>query len=168
VTKLEDLEFSRHDLPRHLEIQVLDFMRMEWTDLFRGDAQLRSTLWEGPDATHLVRVAGDLLVSHAEVIRVPVDDLTVGGLGGMLTYPQFRGEGHGRAILERANAVIRRETDLGMLFCDEDVVPFYRALGWEQLEQGRVDVEGEPAHDHVMILGDGGRLADVVRLPWSW
>lgn len=165
---MEDLEFARPELPRHLEIQILDFMRMEWTDLFRDDARLRSTLWEGPAASHLVRVAGDLLVSHAEVIRVPVDDLTVGGVGGMLTYPQFRGEGHGRAVLERVNALIRRETDLGMLFCDEGVVPFYSALGWEVLERGRVEVDGAPARDHVMILGDGGRLADVVRLGWSW
>ena len=49
-----------------------------------------------------------------------------------MTYPQFRGEGHGTAVMRRTTEHILADPafDLGMLFCDPDVVPFYERFGW--------------------------------------
>jgi GNAT superfamily N-acetyltransferase len=105
------------------------------------------------------------------VFLIEAGDLRLGGVSGVLTYPQFRGQGHASALMRRAAEHIEQERlDLGMLFCDRETEPFYDALGWQALEDGRVVVEehgGEP-EDLVMVLGDPARLPDVVRLDWSW
>jgi GNAT superfamily N-acetyltransferase len=168
------MTFPRSALPRELEIQVLAFMRIVWDDLFDDD-RLRTRLWEDPRAIHFVRAEGNLLVSHAQVVIPQLahgrGPLRIAGLGGVMTYPQFRGEGHGSAVMRRATDHIRSDPaiDLGMLFCDPKLIPFYEPCGWTKLSGGRVVVDrsGEP-EDVVMTVGDPAVLPDVLRLPWSW
>src|SRR4029077_17259151 len=62
---IEERTYARAELPRDLEIQVLDFMRLEWSDAFEGDERFRDRLFDDADAVHFVRAAGRLLVSHA-------------------------------------------------------------------------------------------------------
>ena len=155
------------DLPRELEIQALAFMRIAWG----GDEPFRDHVHEGPGSVHFVRAAGNLLISHVRVFLIEAGGLRLGGVSGVLTYPPFRGQGHASALMRRAAAHIDQERlDLGMLFCDRETEPFYNALGWQALEPGRVIVEehGDEQEDLVMVLGDPGRLPDVLRLDWSW
>jgi predicted acetyltransferase len=173
--EIEERTYRRPDFPRHLEQQALDFMRIVWADGFMTEDRFRERMHEVPDdTTHLVRVAESLLVSHLQVIPIPVGGrdrrLLIGGVSGVLTYPQFRGEGHASALLRSAAAHIdASDMDLGMLFCGVDVAPFYEALGWRALERGRVGVQEDPdSHDLVMVLGDEALLPDVLELEWSW
>lgn len=138
-------------------------MRVEWSDGFTDEDRYRSRLHEVSDETvHFLRVAGDLLVSHVQVIPIEVHgrdrDLTLGGVSGVLTYPQFRGEGHATALLHAAAGHINRQGfDLGMLFCGPEMIPFYERLGWRALPEGRVLVGSADLHeDLVMVLGDDG------------
>jgi predicted acetyltransferase len=155
-------------------VQVLDFMRLEWSDVFHDDERFRDRLFDDPDAVHFVRAAGRLLVSHAQVlaVRLEVDGgpLRIGGVAGVMTYPQFRGEGHASALMRAAATHIAEAGfDLGMLFTDRATVPFYDRLGWAPLEEGRVVVDGAPhGDDVVMILGDVAALPTVLRLDWTW
>jgi hypothetical protein len=101
-----DEHVYRHpELPAHLAQQVFDFMRIVWSDGFSAEDRLRQHMHDTPDAVRFVRVAGDLLVSHVAVIpiSVPGRDRTVriGGVSSVMTYPQFRGEGHATALLRR-------------------------------------------------------------------
>ena len=99
-----------------------------------------------------------------------------GGVSGVLTYPQFRGQGHASALMRRAAAHIEeKRLDLGMLFCDKETEPFYNALGWQALEPGRVVVKddggrtGGPGHDprrpRRPAGGPGARMELVMDLP---
>jgi len=155
------------DLPRELEIQALAFMRIAWG----GDEPFRDHVHEGPGSVHFVRAAGNLLISHVRVFLIEAGGLRLGGVSGVLTYPQFRGQGHASALMRRAAAHIEQERlDLGMLFCDMETEPFYDALGWQALEHGRVVVKddgGEP-EDLVMVLGEPTRLPEVLRVDRSW
>ena len=159
------------DLPRELEIQALAFMRIAWG----GDEPFRDRVHEGPGSVHFVRAAGNILVSHVRVFRIEKDidgrTLLIGGVSGVLTYPQFRGQGHASALLRRAAAHIdERSFDIGMLFCDREMEPFYGGLGWRALDQARVIVEEDAweGEDLIMVLGDPSVLPDVLRLEWSW
>ena len=120
---IEDLRFARADLPRELEIQVLAFMRIVWGDGFPGDERFRTRLWEDERAVHFVRADGDLLVSHAQIVVPEVihdgHAMRIAGVGGVMTYPQFRGEGHGTSVMRRATDHILADPsfDVGMLFC---------------------------------------------------
>lgn len=172
---IEEHAYVRADLPRLIEQQVLDFGRIVWADGFMIEDLFRERIHEVPgDTTHFVRSAGSLLVSHVQVIPVDIEGrdgrLVIGGVSSVLTYPPFRGEGHASALLRRAAEHIENAgLHLGMLFCDEDTVPFYERLGWHLLEPDRVRVrDHSDGDDVVMVLGDDGLLADQVTLEWSW
>jgi GNAT superfamily N-acetyltransferase len=172
---IEDLTYARLDLPRELEIQVLAFMRIVWGDAFEGDDRLRTRLWDDERAVHFVRADGDLLVSHAQIVAPPIvhqgRPLRIAGVGGVMTYPQFRGEGHGAAVMQRTTDHIRSDPsfDLGMLFCAREVAPFYERFGWTELPAGRVLVgPREEPEDVAMTVGDPTVLPKVLRLGWSW
>ena len=77
---------------------------------------------------HFVRADGDLLVSHAQIVVPDLERdgrrLRIAGVGGVMTYPQFRGEGHGTAVMRRTTDHILTDPsfDVGMLFCEPDVI----------------------------------------------
>ena len=83
---------------------------------------------------HFVRADGDLLVSHAQIVVPEVTHdghaMRIAGVGGVMTYPQFRGEGHGTAVMRRATDHILADPsfDVGMLFCAPETVAFYLAI----------------------------------------
>ena len=89
---------------------------------------------------------GDLLVSHAQIVVPEVihdgHAMRIAGVGGVMTYPQFRGEGHGTAVMQHATVHILADPsfDVGMLFCAPETVAFYRRFGWSVLPAGRVHV----------------------------
>jgi hypothetical protein len=169
---IEDRTYSHEQLPRELEIQVLAFMRVVWPDAFAGRNRFRARMWDEPPPTHFVRAVGDVLVSHALVFDLEFDgdDRTVriGGVGAVLTYPQFRREGHASAVMRRAADHIAAVNDLGMLFCDESNAPFYSGLGWSRLDPGRVLVRGSIPDDVVMTIGNTHVIPTPLRLDWSW
>src|SRR6186997_3014974 len=136
---IEEHVYRRPDLPRLIEQQVFDFGRIVWADGFRAEDRFRDRMHEVPDdTTHFVRAAGSLLVSHVQVIPIDVEGrqgrLVVGGVSSVMTYPNFRGEGHASALLRRAaEHIASSRMDIGMLFCDAENVPFYERLGWDVL-----------------------------------
>jgi GNAT superfamily N-acetyltransferase len=158
-----------------LELQILAFMRLTWGDaLFRGEDRFRDRLWDDPEATHFVRAAGDVLVSHAEVLMPPAKgsdgrSLRVAGVRAVLTYPQFRHEGHASAVVRRASEYIVESTaDVGMLFTAPELGAFYEPLGWAHVNAGRVLVQDREPDDTVMFFGEASALPDVVRLDTQW
>ena len=172
---IEEISYRRPDLPRLIEQQVLDFGRIVWFDGFMTEGRFRDRMHEVPDdTTHFVRSAGSILVSHVQVIPIELEGgargLRIGGVSSVLTYPEFRNEGHSTALLRRASDHIEASgMDLGMLFCDEQNVPFYERLGWHALARDRVIVLEDPdSEDRVMVLGDDALLPDTLTLGWSW
>jgi|SRR5215217_3510254 len=169
---IEEFVFSHPELPREFDIQLWAFARLVWGENLRGDARFRTGSWDDPPPTHFVRVAGALLISHALVLPLSFEAdrgaLRVGAVGAVLTFPQFRGEGHASALMRRAAEHIDETADVGMLFCDARNVPFYERLGWNALPPGRVLVNGEVRDDIVMILGDGDIVPDPFRLSRAW
>jgi predicted acetyltransferase len=173
--EIEERAYLRSQLPRLLEQQVFDFGRIVWSDGLMPEDRFRERMHEVPeDTTHFLRAAGSLLVSHLQVIPIEVDGrdrrLLIGGVSSVMTYPAFRGEGHSSALLRRAAGHIEASgMDLGMLFCDDDNLPFYERLGWHPLEADRVLIQEDPeSDDRVMVLGDDDLLPDQLTLEWSW
>src|SRR4051812_16965115 len=95
---ITDHTYAYDELPREIEVQILAFMRIVWADIYASENRFRSRLWQSPGAVHLVRSADDILVSHVKLQpitgRSAEGDVPIAGVGGVMTYPQFRGEGH--------------------------------------------------------------------------
>jgi predicted N-acetyltransferase YhbS len=172
---IEERSYRRPELPRLIEQQVIDFGRIVWFDGFMTEDRFRDRMHEVPDeTTHFVRAAGSIMVSHVQVIPIELEGrdrgLLVGGVSSVMTYPEFRNEGHSTALLRRASAHIEASgMELGMLFCDEETVPFYERLGWHAVAHDRVIVLENPnSEDRVMVLGDDALLPDTLAVGWSW
>jgi aminoglycoside 2'-N-acetyltransferase I len=95
--------------------------------------------WSDVDWHVMLRVDGQL-VSHVEIVErtgtVAGQPVKLGGIGGVVTLPEWRGRGLATATLERAAAFMRDELQVafGLLICDERMIPFYNRLGWQVVE----------------------------------
>jgi GNAT superfamily N-acetyltransferase len=171
---IRDETFSQKDLPRELEIQVLAFMRLEWGNaLFAGEDRFRDRLWDHADAVHFVRTAGNLLISHAQVLNVVAigDDLEINlaGVSAVMTYPPFRQQGHSSAVMRRVGEhILASDVVAGLLFTDQDLETFYSRLGWRSVNVGRILVQSREPEDLVMLFGDEAGLPNIVQLDWQW
>ena len=86
----------------------------------------------------LIAVAG-LYQRH-----VLVDDhqVSIAGIGGVMTDPEHQGLGYGKKIVDHALKVARSEGThaFAFLFCEDHNIAFYRKLGWT-IYQGDILVE---------------------------
>ncbi len=102
-----------------------------------GDA-LTAMLWAEVHWRVLVRVNG-LIASQVEIIERTVSagerDVKLGGVSGVVTLPEFRGQGLSTAALRAAASFLRDElrVPFGLLICGEAMVPFYSRLGWQRV-----------------------------------
>jgi GNAT superfamily N-acetyltransferase len=99
-----------------------------------------------PKDHHITMYDGDRAVSHVGLVRAAVSvggtPLEVGGLGQVVTVPEFQGRGLARKCIVEAVRVLVDEWKLnyGMLFCFSRLKPFYEDLGW-RARTGRVWVQ---------------------------
>ncbi|MEA3439725.1 MAG: GNAT family N-acetyltransferase [Chloroflexota bacterium] len=138
-----------------------------------------TTVWSSVD-WHILLWVGNQLVSHAEIVEREIsvrgEKVLVGGIGGVVTRPQWRHRGLASTAMEVAQSYICGELNLefGLLMCDETVVSFYEKLGWEVVKSllvfdqptGKVAFE-----DTVMVYGCGSKIwpdgrIDVQGPPW--
>ena len=117
-----------------------------------------------------VLLADRRIVAHLRVwnreIRVRGSVLKAGGIGSVLTHPDFRGRGYARALMQNAEAyMLDAGCDVGLLFTIIGT-PFYQALGWTPipLPTFAIDLESGPEYrpsTHVRAL-DVNRDLDAV------
>lgn len=77
--------------------------------------------------------------------------LRLGGIGGVMTHPDFRRRGLVRAAMAQAVALFAEEgQEAGLLFCEGHNVPVYAALGWRLFQGGTIV---EQPHGPVVFTG---------------
>ena len=78
---------------------------------------------------------GDVLALvgvHLRECRVNEEAVLVGGIGGVKTHPVARCQGlASKAIAIAVKFLAEKRADLGVLFCELDLVAFYERLGWK-------------------------------------
>lgn len=171
----ETLVYER-ELPPEFEHQVLAFMRMEWPRLFTGPNRFRNRVSDFP-LTHVVRCEGEILLSYAGVVWTNASDVALAGLTSVLTFPPFRREGHGGAVVAAATQlIVASDADVGLLFCREPTERLYTRHGWRTLDRGRVIVGDRVPDSLVMALAasENGRAViesfadEPLRLSRGW
>jgi aminoglycoside 2'-N-acetyltransferase I len=81
---------------------------------------------------HVLRRVDGELIAHGAVVErtLWLDDepLRVGYLEAVATWPEHQGRGHGSAVVEELDAIVRRDYRLGGLSTGRP--SFYERLGW--------------------------------------
>lgn len=91
--------------------------------------------WRPKDLHFLLEVDGTL-VSHVGVLRHTVSvvgkQVTVGGVGGVVTLPEWQRRGYARELMQHtADFFNHWDVEAGLLFCLQRRVPFYESQGWQ-------------------------------------
>jgi aminoglycoside 2'-N-acetyltransferase I len=60
----------------------------------------------------------------------------IGGIGGVMTHPEFRHQGIARSAINRSVEFFRDQgdVDFALLVCKPELVPFYQRLGWHSFQ----------------------------------
>ena len=80
---------------------------------------------------------GSRVLAHAGVLireaRHNDREVRVGGIGGVMTHPEFRKQGYATAAVARCVEFFREQGDIdfGLLVCVKPLLPFYASLGWQ-------------------------------------
>jgi len=137
------------------------------------------TCWSEVDWHILITVDG-MLVSHVEIVEreacVGKDRVKLGGIGGVMTLPEWQGRGLAQAGMRKAQEFICKEmgADFGLLMCDPKMVSFYARLGWAEADAPLVydhPCGKRTFDDVVMVLSCTGRawpdgMIDICGYPW--
>ena len=89
---------------------------------------------------HLLIRCENRLACHVGLARdtIQVDDRTiqVGGIGDVITVPEFRGRGLAQAAVHKALEIIWNDWDLvyAILFCQPALRPFYERISWKIID----------------------------------
>lgn len=133
-----------------------------------------------PKDYHFITEEDGRPLSHVGIIKTTVSvggrQLTVGGIGGVVTVPEAQGRQLVHAGMRQAAEFICHElgADFGMLFCLPHLEPFYARQGWQALED-EVEIDqpdGKIVWPYrVMVKPCGERVwpagrVEVGGLPW--
>lgn len=149
-----------------------------WGEMIFGieDAAYR---WR-PKELHFVTEEDGCAVSHVGLVKTTVwaggYEVTVGGVGGVVTRPETQGRRLAHAAMSEAARYMRSElgVEFGMLFCLPHLAPFYERQGWQLVEdEVEIDQPDGPVvwPYRVMVLPCGARewpagRVEVGGLPW--
>lgn len=147
----------------------------------RDDDFARIT-WAPTEISVIVRSEdGKSILAHAGALArdglLDGNPVRIGGVGGVKTHPDVRGQHLGRQVVARATELLRDElgVDFGLLVCEDRLLPYYQQLGWQAFAgelwidqpQGRVRFE----FNKVMVTpgrlpAPGSGVIDLLGFPW--
>jgi predicted N-acetyltransferase YhbS len=131
---IEQRIYHASEFPIVLEWQVRDFVRIVWSDAHVDQPSI--PLGDPKrNPINFVIVDGDMLISHAQVTTFTIEHAgetyRVAGLGGVMTYPNFRKGGYGKQLVAAVSQhIANSDVDFGMLFTSPELEGFYSQHGW--------------------------------------
>lgn len=117
----------------------LDVVSAWGEDCFGDQTWTGGYSWAPPEWRLFLLVEGTP-VSHLKIVTrqgtVAGAPVRLGGIGSVMTPTPLRGHGYAGELMRRAGGFMFSElgVELGLLFCLGRLVPFYRSLGWIEVE----------------------------------
>ena len=117
------------------EIDYLDYLAFAIND----DKEEDFNNWAIASTWYVMGRLGGVLVSQIGIVdrtvRVGGQNLSIAGVGGVATHPQFRRSGYTGVLLQTALEQMRQRGtgdtyDFAMLFCSDPMLPYYTKRGF--------------------------------------
>ncbi|WP_143961107.1 GNAT family N-acetyltransferase [Litoribacter populi] len=104
---------------------------------FEGVEIVENTTWSTPDWSIINRHDGKIVMYYNLVVRSVDFDGTpfsVAGINNVITHPDFQGQGYASRTLKHTRDFIFNtlKADFGLLLCGDELVGFYKKLGWHK------------------------------------
>lgn len=112
--------------------------------------------WDARYTPHSILV-GDQMVANVSATvhqaRLNGEDVVVVQIGTVMTHPDSRGRGLASRLMQHVVEQHRSTADLMLLYCDDDLEPFYERFGFRRMDERQFE---RPLTDReVGWLGDG-------------
>ncbi len=145
-----------------------------------GEGDNESIEWANAATWYALGWLGGRLVSQLGVLNRTIyiggQSLSIAGIGGVATHPEFQRRGFAANVLQAAAEQMRRlgGYDFAMLYCDLKLIPYYAKSGYRQaLNRIYILQHGKQVlfEDHQMVLPLSGKAwpdgdVDVNGPPW--
>jgi aminoglycoside 2'-N-acetyltransferase I len=141
----------------------------------------KDVVWARADRRVLKLNCRDDVIGHAGIYLRDAEfdarPVKIGGVGGVATRLDFRGQGIASEVMREAVREMRDEhgVDFGLLFCEPRYAPLYKRLGWrffggevfvEQPRQGRVRFRVTDPFVFDFKIAPRMGILDLCGLPW--
>ena len=131
------------DLPEYLFWQIISLYRSRW-----GEIVGQRTQWFAREIDrtrqHFVIVEDKHLIVHAtthlQSISIGDESVQILGIGGVYTFPAYRGEGYASQIMRAIATYADQRADIRMsiFFCKPELQPFYESVGWLRFDSSQL------------------------------
>ena len=100
--------------------------------------ELKDIQWSSADAVALGIIDAQLVTQLCLVyrqVKAGAISLSVAGVGGVATHPQYQRRGYCSQLLVKTRDILTKEqrVPFGLLICEEKLEPFYGAAGWQKV-----------------------------------
>ena len=166
---------SETDLP-HREAGTIAHWALK---AFEEHGGFANCVWAPADWRVLVYADGQLvtfLKVTERVISVGDRQVKVGGMGDLITLPEWRGKGLASLAMQHLDEELLKHPDLefGVLMCVPALVPYYSRFGWQAVPEPIVYEQAwgkETSPEVTMVLPLRGQPwpagpIDIMGLPW--
>lgn len=114
-------------------------LRKTLPDWFQREFGQTGFTWAAPAYYAIAEVEGELigrLGIFDRKVDVAGSSIRVGGIGGVITKPEWRRHGVARDLLTQSAAFMRDElsVEFPVLLCRREVAPVYAKLGWIRVD----------------------------------
>jgi GNAT superfamily N-acetyltransferase len=123
--------YSRNDLSSGRRAELEEWFRSEFGHI--------PYQWANPD-WYVLALMDSVLISRLSIVRhvvsVGEQPVPVGGIGGVITHPKWRGCKIASAALKKVVEFITSELNVEfiLLLCRQKVAPVYARLGWKPVD----------------------------------
>jgi hypothetical protein len=122
-------------LPSEIRTSLNELVQLEFGNI----PIVQETQWAVPDWTVMYLEEGKLVSFYNIVERIAlIDDkeYKVAGINNVITPAEYRGMGYSTKTLKISEYFLFEEikSDLGILLCADDLVPFYQRLSWYKVD----------------------------------
>ncbi len=110
------------------------------------------------DDIHLLMKIDENPIAYLSICRVEItidgNKSDMLGIGSVCVDSKHAKKGLGKAIVLKANEIIREQNAMGVLLCHDALVAFYRLCGWNLVNYNTATLGGKIYCDNVMILSN--------------
>jgi len=108
-----------------------------------------------PDDIHLILKIDGVYAAYMSICNIDVtidgNSFVAKGLGNVCVDLSFQKKGLGKRIVEKANEIITRDSNAGILLCHSHLMPFYQRCGWFDVQYKAACI-GDNEYDDVVML----------------
>ena len=108
------------------------------------------------DDLHLLMKIDEKPVAYLSICRIAItideNKSDMLGIGSVCVGREYAKKGFGKAIVLKANDIIKEKNAQGVLLCHDALIEFYRRCGWNLINYNAATLASQNYSDNVMLL----------------